>query len=159
MATPSFGSIAESTASADHSPATKPGRQLAGRAREIAGDRTVAKGVARSVPGRSTKGVVLDERCPCSHVGDLRSDVGAAVAKRRCGLSKRFFTPMRPGTSPSCGPPTRSAPAPAVDHHGSLVANFRLGGERRVVCVHNARSPGATSSLGSLRRSSGEAAS
>ena len=59
----------------------------------------------------------------------------------------RASTDPRIGTVSSrvAGPSGVRAQALAID--GSLVDDFRLGGSRRVLHVHNAPSPGATASL------------
>jgi (S)-2-hydroxyglutarate dehydrogenase len=82
----------------------------------------------------------------------MRRHWRAGIAETRRSLSKRAFVSearryvpeLRPGDAVRAGSGVR---AQAVDRDGTLVDDFRIGGDARVVWIRNAPSPAATSSL------------
>ena len=67
------------------------------------------------------------------------------VSKRAYAAELQRYLPELVADDLVAGPSGVRAQALAID--GSLVDDFRLGGSRRVLHVHNAPSPGATASL------------
>ncbi|HKG39032.1 MAG TPA: L-2-hydroxyglutarate oxidase [Conexibacter sp.] len=82
----------------------------------------------------------------------MRRHWRAGVDETKRSLSKRAFLcearryvpELRPGDAVRAGAGVR---AQAVDRDGTLVDDFRIGGDARVVWIRNAPSPAATSSL------------
>lgn len=73
--------------------------------------------------------------------GELARSLSRAAFVRE---ASRYVPALRPADAVRAGAGVR---AQAVDRDGSLVDDFRIGGDTRIVWVRNAPSPGATSSL------------